>query len=87
MRSVNGDAVGTFAPAAATVVVAVLELFAGLGSAEVELTVAVFVIVVPFGVAAFTFTTIVNAPFAPEARLTFVQVIVPAAPTTGVVQA
>ena len=71
--------------AAATVVVAVAELFAGLGSVVVEETDAVLVMTVPPAVAPSTATTSVNDAL-PAIMLAFVQEIEPVAPTAGVVQ-
>ena len=48
-----------------TVVDAVALLFPGFGSLVVDVTVAVLLIVVPFGVAAFTFATSVKVAVAP----------------------
>src|SRR5947208_618943 len=69
-----------------TVVVAVEVLFEAFDSVVVEATVATFVIVAPFGVAAFTLTTSVKPALAPAARVTRVQVTVPGLPAAGVVQ-
>ncbi len=68
------------------VVVVVAELLAELGSAVLELTEAVLEIVVPSVTAAPTLTTRVKTAVAPELKLEFVQVIVPVAPTAGLVQ-
>jgi hypothetical protein len=57
-------------------------LLLALGSAVEELMVAVSVITVPAGVPATTFTT-TGKLAVPDAKLGFVQVIVPALPTTG----
>src|SRR6266849_2125991 len=81
--SINGDAAGTFTPTASTDVVAVAELLPALESVVDDVTVAVFVIVVPLGVAAFTFTTIVKVAFAPLARVGSLQVSAPVPPTAG----
>src|SRR5258708_33592629 len=66
-------------------VVALAELFAGLGSAVVELADAVFVTVVP-ALATLDCTTRVKVAEAGAASEALVQVTVPAAPTAGVVQ-
>lgn len=66
-----------------TVVVAVCELLAALGSLVVELTVAV--LLMEAAAPADGVTTSVNVADAPLARLGFVQVTVPFAPTAGVV--
>src|SRR3977135_3834797 len=68
--------------ARATTSVAVTLLLPALGSAVEELMVAVSVITVPEGVPAFTFTT-TGKLAVPDAKLGFVQVIVPALPTVG----
>ena len=68
--------------ARATTSAAVAVLFAELGSAVVELTVAVSLMGVPCTVPATTFTTKVNAP-APGATLGFVQLMFPVPPTAG----
>jgi hypothetical protein len=64
-----------------TVVDAVAELLPGVGSGAVEVTLAVFEIIA----AAVGVTTSVNTADAPLARLGFVHVTVPFAPTAGVV--
>src|SRR3990170_3282228 len=69
-----------------TVVVVVAELLVLEGSAVDEVTFAVLVMMVPFGVAAFTFTTRVNEALALLATLGLVQVTVPVPPTDGVEQ-
>src|SRR5256885_15725701 len=66
-----------------TVVVAVEVLFEGFDSVVVEATVATFVIVAPFGVAAFTLTTRVKPALAPAAKVAMVAVTAPVLPTGG----
>src|ERR1700680_2475896 len=68
--------------ARATTSVAVALLLPALGSGGAELMVAVCVISVPGGVPAFTFIT-TGKLAVPNAKLGFVQVIVPALPTAG----
>jgi len=68
-----------------TVVVAVAELFPATGS-SVDVTLAVLLTIVPFGVAAFTFTTSVKDPLPLAGRVAMVQLTVPVPPTAGVVQ-
>ena len=68
----------------ATTSVAVALLFARFGSVIAEVTVAVSLICVPAVVPAVTFNTTVNVE-EPGAKLASVQLIVPAAPTAGVV--
>jgi len=68
--------------ARATTSVAVALLLTALGSGVEELMFAVSVITVPEGVPAFTFTT-TGKLAVPDAKLGFVQVIVPALPTAG----
>jgi hypothetical protein len=60
-----------------TVVLAVAELSALVGSNSADLTVAVSVIVLSGASVAFTFTTNVSVTVLPEARLDTVQVTVP----------
>ena len=60
-------------------------LFAAFGSEAAELTLAVFVIVVPTGVAALTCTTRVKVAVADTMSELFVDVTFPVAPTAGVV--
>ena len=60
-------------------------MFAAFGSEAAELTLAVFVIVVPTGVAALTCTTRVNVAVADTMSELFVDVTFPVAPTAGVV--
>ena len=67
-----------------TVVVAVAELLAGLGSVVELVTVAVFVTTVPFGVFAFAFSTIVKTAVSPAATAALEKVMVPVPPTAGV---
>lgn len=67
-----------------TMVVSVSELFALTGSLTAEDTDAVFVIVVPLGVAGFTFTTIENVAVASSANEATGQVTDPVPPTDGV---
>src|SRR3990170_1966830 len=69
-----------------TVVVVVAELLVLEGSAVDEVTFAVLVMMVPFGVAAFTFTTRVNEALASSARLGLLQLTAPVPPTEGVEQ-
>ena len=71
--------------ARATTSVAVALLFAAFGSVVDELIVAVSLIAVPAAVPAVTLTT-TGKLAVPGAKLGFVQVIVPALPTAGVVQ-
>ena len=61
-----------------TVVAAAAELLLVFGSLMLLDTVAVFVMIVPSLVPGLTATTIVKVADSPEARLDFVQVIVPA---------
>ena len=61
-------------------------LFAGKGSALVDTTLAVFVIVAPLAMAAPALKTNVNDADAPEASVAIVQVTVPDAPAAGLVQ-
>src|SRR5579864_1176269 len=68
----------------ATTSVAVALLLAWFGSVTVELTVAVSLICVPAAVPAFTFKTTVKVED-PGVKLGFVQLMVPIAPTAGVV--
>lgn len=73
--------------ALATTTEAVALLVVRLGTMLPALAVAVSAIVVPDGVPAFTCNTSVNPTGEPTAKvLPSVQVIVPAAPTAGVVQ-
>ena len=72
--------------ARATTSVAVAVLFALLGSAVEELTVTVLLIAVPAAVPAFTARITVKLAV-PGAKVALVQVMVPAAPTAGVVHA
>ena len=65
-------------------VVAVAELSPAPGSAVVEETDAVLLMFVPDAVPPFTWTTIEKLAEAPDPRLACVQVIVPVAPTPGV---
>src|SRR5688572_24621693 len=67
-----------------TFVVSVSLLFVPFGSVVVVVTVAVFDMTVPFGVAETTFTTSVNTAL-PTAMDGFVQETVPFTPTSGVV--
>src|SRR5690349_20659753 len=69
---------------AATVVVAVALSLPELPSDELDVTVAVFDNTVPAATFGATFTIRVKAD-PPTAKLAFVQVIVPPAPTAGVV--
>src|SRR5664279_19714 len=72
----------------ATAVLAVAVLFAELGSPTVLLTTGEFVMVVPEGVAGFTFTTIEKREEAPEAMVVLrVQVKVPVPPKAMVLHA
>ena len=68
-----------------TVVVAVAELFAGVGSFVGELAAAVLVIVAPLATLALTFTTTVKAATAPAGSEAMLQLTVPPAPTAGLV--
>jgi hypothetical protein len=68
-----------------TVVVAVAELFPATGSSA-DVTFAVLLTIVPFGVAAFTFTTSVKDPLPFAGSVAMVQFTVPVPPTAGVVQ-
>jgi hypothetical protein len=77
-------AIAQSSAAVPTVVVAVAVLFAMLGSVDVAVIVAVFVMTVVLGVPALTLTTRVNEALAPAARLAMVQVTVPVPPTAGV---
>ena len=70
---------------AATVVVEVALLLPGVASVVLDETVAVFESTVPLATPAPTLTTSVNAAL-PTAIDAFVQLTVPPAPTTGVVQ-
>ena len=70
--------------ARATTSAAVALLLAELGSEVEELTVAVSLTAVPAAVPAVTFTTTGKLAL-PIAKLGFVQVMVPAVPTAGVV--
>ena len=70
---------------APTVVVAVALLLPGVASVVLDEIVAVFDSTVPLAVDGATFTTSVNAAL-PVAKLAFVQLTVPPAPTAGVVQ-
>ena len=65
-------------------VVSVSELFALTGSLTAEDTDAVFVIVVPLGVAGFTFTTIENAAVASSANEATAQLTDPVPPAEGI---
>jgi hypothetical protein len=69
--------------AAATVVVAVAELLAALGSGVPELIVAVFVIVEPTGAPELTCTTSVNIADDAAMRVGVVAITVPLPPTAG----
>src|SRR4051812_25841830 len=69
-----------------TVVVVVALLFAAFGSPVVEVTFAVFVMTVRFGVPAPTFTTIVKTSLADAATEAFVAITVPVAQIAGVVK-
>jgi hypothetical protein len=69
-----------------TVAFDVALLLPAFGSLVVEEKVAVFEIVVPFGVAALTASVSVNVAVAPFASVAVVQVIVPVPPPAGVVQ-
>jgi hypothetical protein len=71
--------------AAATVVVAVAELFPALRSAVPELIVAVFVMIEPTGAPELTCTTSVNVAGDAAIRVGFVAITVPLAPTAGAV--
>src|SRR5258708_23087445 len=73
------------AAGAATDVVALAELFAGLGSAVVELADAVFVTVVP-ALATLDCTTRVKVAEAAAESEALVQVTAPVPPTAGVAQ-
>src|SRR5438552_18122167 len=73
------------APALTTVVVTVAELFPGTLSVVLLDVVAVLLIVVPFGVFAFTLTTRLKLAFAPAANGEIVQVTVPVPPSAGLV--
>jgi hypothetical protein len=68
-----------------TVVVVVALLLAGLGSEVMLVTVAVFVMMVPAGVAALTFAVNANVAVAPLAKVAKVAITVPVPPTGGVV--
>src|SRR4029453_8765774 len=68
-----------------TVVVAVAELFPAAGSSA-DVMLAVLVTNVPFGVAAFTFTTSVKDPVPFAGSVAIVQLTVPVPPTAGVSQ-
>src|SRR4051812_41453797 len=70
---------------AVTVVVDVAALFVLFASPVAELTVAVFVMMVPPATAPEVFTTSVKTAFTAAARDGFVAVIVPVAPEAGVV--
>jgi hypothetical protein len=70
----------------ATVTLALLVLFAALGSRLLVLIVAVFASTLPGAAVALTFSTRVNVADAPAARLAAVQLTVPLPPTRGVVQ-
>src|SRR6267142_593467 len=72
--------------AASTCVFTVVELLAALGSLIAEDTDEFAVMVVPSAVAAFTFTVTLMFAAEPAARLGFVHVTVPVAPTAGVTQ-
>jgi hypothetical protein len=72
--------------AAMTLVVAVAELFPGTSSVVLLDMVAVLLIVVPSGVLAFTFTTMLKLALAFAAKVAMVQVTVPVAPGAGLVQ-
>jgi hypothetical protein len=63
----------------------VAELFPTTGSST-DLTLAVLLTIVPFGVAAFTFTTSVKDPLPSAGSVAMVQFTVPVPPTAGVVQ-
>src|SRR5215212_7313750 len=76
-RSAEGTA------AALTVVVAVAELFPGVGSAVTDTMVAVLVMMVPPATEPSTATTSVKT-LLPVVTEAFVQVIVPVPPTAGV---
>ena len=73
--------------AAATVVVAVALLLVVLASASVVDVVAVLLMIVPLGVPAVTCTTTWKVAAVAALRSAFVQLIVPVAPTRGVLQA
>src|SRR5207245_6333828 len=66
--------------------VAVVVLCGMLGLEVVEVTVAVWEILVPPGVLGLTWPTMVNVVVAPLARDAVVQLTVPVEPTAGVVQ-
>ena len=68
------------------IVVDAVDVFGVVGSVEVVVTFAVL-LSGPVGAEPDTLTTIVKVADAPEARLAFVHVTVPAAPTLGFVQA
>src|SRR5688500_13159069 len=70
---------------ALTPVVSVSALFAAFVSVVVEATVAVLVIVPPWGTLELTFTTSVNVAVSPAARVAAVAVTVPVPPAGGVV--
>jgi hypothetical protein len=70
---------------AETVVAAFTELLPGVGSVVVLVTAAVFMIVVPAGVAMLTTSTIVKDAEAPEVSVAIVQTTFPVPPTVGVV--
>src|SRR5579871_3406230 len=72
-------------PAAVTIVVTVAELLLSCGSAVPEVTEAVSVICVWFGVPPFTWTATVNVLDPALAMKGLVQEIFPEAPTAGVV--
>src|SRR5436305_1317470 len=55
----------------------------GFGSAVVEAAVAALVIVVPVGVVASTFTTIVKTAVSPAATVAFEKTTLPVPPTAG----
>src|SRR6266498_4051839 len=73
-------------PLGPTRVVTVAVLFASVGSITDELTDTVSVMMVPLVVPVATFTTSVNVPEVPPARLTLLQTTLPVAPGLGVRQ-
>ena|SRR5947209_5242685 len=83
MASAAGESAGIETP---TLVVTVALLFVGVASGVVELTFAVFEVVVPAAVPDGTLKTNWNDALAPLASEAMVQVIVPVPPTGGAVQ-
>ena len=90
MPAVTGDGapelVTTKSTARLTIVLTVVELLGALGSLTAEVTDELAVMVVPSAVAAFTFTLTLTFATVPAAKLGFVHVMVPVAPTAGVTQ-